>query len=276
MGWERKRGKLHELNQLLRGSTNTTFIPVAGRAAANNSRRALRHHARRRHAPAARRCRRLVGTMAHPLNRPQIQRRRRAAWWKATASCSRASLLRCPPIARARSSKESFPVPAESIPIRRPFPTFIRILFHEGSYTGKGHLRPRCFRSGAGRQSAGKHPAEPRSVRRHIRARRAGHRYRAVRRISLALRSRRGPPAPLGARRLATAALDFRARRTREQTAATFQIPAIGRWKMLDNLRRTLSAPCHVSDPAGRLAAAARSRRGCGRDSSSPRSRFPR
>ena len=30
MGWERKRGKLHELNQLLRGGTNTTILPVGG------------------------------------------------------------------------------------------------------------------------------------------------------------------------------------------------------------------------------------------------------
>ena len=29
-GWERKRGKLHELNQLLRGSTHTTFVSVGG------------------------------------------------------------------------------------------------------------------------------------------------------------------------------------------------------------------------------------------------------
>ncbi len=29
MGWERKRGKLHELNQFLRGATNTTFVGVA-------------------------------------------------------------------------------------------------------------------------------------------------------------------------------------------------------------------------------------------------------
>ena len=27
MGWERKRGKLHELNRLLRGATDTTFLP---------------------------------------------------------------------------------------------------------------------------------------------------------------------------------------------------------------------------------------------------------
>ena len=26
MGWERKRGKLHELNKLLRGATDTSFI----------------------------------------------------------------------------------------------------------------------------------------------------------------------------------------------------------------------------------------------------------
>ena len=27
MGWERKRGKLHELNLLLRGDSDTTFLP---------------------------------------------------------------------------------------------------------------------------------------------------------------------------------------------------------------------------------------------------------
>ena len=30
IGWERKRGKLHELNRLLRGATDTTFIEVGG------------------------------------------------------------------------------------------------------------------------------------------------------------------------------------------------------------------------------------------------------
>ena len=32
IGWERKRGKLHELNRLLRGATDTTFVPTGGRA----------------------------------------------------------------------------------------------------------------------------------------------------------------------------------------------------------------------------------------------------
>ena len=34
IGWERKRGKLHELNRLLRGATDTTFIDVGGAAPA--------------------------------------------------------------------------------------------------------------------------------------------------------------------------------------------------------------------------------------------------
>ena len=32
MGWERKRGKLHELNRLLRGATDTNFQGIDGRA----------------------------------------------------------------------------------------------------------------------------------------------------------------------------------------------------------------------------------------------------
>ncbi|WP_262965099.1 GH36-type glycosyl hydrolase domain-containing protein [Methylobacter psychrophilus] len=33
MGWERKRGKLQEFNHLLRGATDTSFLPIAGKAA---------------------------------------------------------------------------------------------------------------------------------------------------------------------------------------------------------------------------------------------------
>ncbi len=37
-------------------------------------------------------------------------------------------------------------------------------------------------------------------------------------------------------------------------------MPAIGRWKMLDNLRRTLSAPAAIARPAGRMGVAASTR----------------
>jgi cyclic beta-1,2-glucan synthetase len=72
MGWERKRGKLHELNRLLRGATDTTFLGAdAGTV----------------HVPAGVRfvitldadtrlpretARRLIGKLAHPLNRPRF------------------------------------------------------------------------------------------------------------------------------------------------------------------------------------------------------------
>ena len=54
MGWERKRGKLHELNRLLRGRpTRRSSRPTGG--APPRPRRPLRHHSRRRHPAAARR-----------------------------------------------------------------------------------------------------------------------------------------------------------------------------------------------------------------------------
>ena len=54
MGWERKRGKLHELNRLLRGAIDTSFCRRR-QAAHRSGRRALCDHARCRYAPATRR-----------------------------------------------------------------------------------------------------------------------------------------------------------------------------------------------------------------------------
>ncbi len=70
MGWERKRGKLHELNGLLRGSA-TTEILISGRAASTppvNVRYVVTLDADTRLPRGA--VGRLVGTMAHPLNQP--------------------------------------------------------------------------------------------------------------------------------------------------------------------------------------------------------------
>ena len=52
-------------------------------------------------------------------------------------------------------------------------------------------------------------------------------------------------------------------------------IPVIGRWKMLDNLRRSLSAPTALFVPWSLPACCHRPRPRCGRGSFSPRSRFP-
>jgi cyclic beta-1,2-glucan synthetase len=53
MGWERKRGKLHELNRLLRGATRHKLRAHRQSCAARAPRRALCHHARCGHKAAA-------------------------------------------------------------------------------------------------------------------------------------------------------------------------------------------------------------------------------
>ena len=72
MGWERKRGKLHELNQLLRGAPNTTFIEAGGRppTVPPDIRYVITLDADTRLPRDT--ARRLVGKMAHPLNRPRF------------------------------------------------------------------------------------------------------------------------------------------------------------------------------------------------------------
>ncbi|MEX0863914.1 MAG: glucoamylase family protein [Acidimicrobiia bacterium] len=69
MGWERKRGKLHELNRLLRGATDTTFIPTDS-VAPKRVRYVITLDADSRLPPGA--ATRLVATMAHPLNRARV------------------------------------------------------------------------------------------------------------------------------------------------------------------------------------------------------------
>ncbi|MCB4770469.1 glycosyl transferase [Ancylobacter sp. Lp-2] len=72
MGWERKRGKLHELNRLLRGADDTSFLPVGGRVphVPPDVRYVITLDADTRLPRDA--ALRLVGKMAHPLNRPKF------------------------------------------------------------------------------------------------------------------------------------------------------------------------------------------------------------
>nr|WP_281354743.1 glucoamylase family protein [Roseospira navarrensis] len=70
MGWERKRGKLVELNRLLRGAADTSFAAVGGRPphVPDGVRYVITLDADTRLPRDA--ARRLVGKMSHPLNRP--------------------------------------------------------------------------------------------------------------------------------------------------------------------------------------------------------------
>ena len=87
IGWERKRGKLHELNRLLRGATDTTFMPIDGHAPALPSgiRYVITLDADTRLPIGT--ARRLVGKLAHPLNRPHFDPHAGGSC-AATACCS--------------------------------------------------------------------------------------------------------------------------------------------------------------------------------------------
>ena len=89
MGWERKRGKLHELNRLLRGDNDTTFLPPDRRRLPENVVYVMTLDADTRMTRDA--VTRLVGKLGHPLNRPVVDPATRPRQDAATASCSRAS-----------------------------------------------------------------------------------------------------------------------------------------------------------------------------------------
>ena len=70
MGWERKRGKLHELNALLRGDRDTTFLVEHMASLPKDVRYVMTVDSDTRMTRDA--VRRLVGKMQHPLNHPVI------------------------------------------------------------------------------------------------------------------------------------------------------------------------------------------------------------
>jgi cyclic beta-1,2-glucan synthetase len=76
MGWERKRGKLHELNRLLRGATDTSFVVRHGNLAILPSVRYVITLDSDTQLPLEA-GRTLVGTISHPLNRPRFDPRTR-------------------------------------------------------------------------------------------------------------------------------------------------------------------------------------------------------
>ena len=71
MGWERKRGKLHEFNRMLRGATDTAFIVQIGNIPELRSMRYVITLDSDTDLPLDA-GRKLVGTLAHPLNRARF------------------------------------------------------------------------------------------------------------------------------------------------------------------------------------------------------------
>ncbi len=253
IGWERKRGKLHELNRLLLGNGATTFMDIDG--AAPSPPAGIRYVVTLDSDTRLPRdtVRRLIGKMAHPLNRPRFD-----------APAGR--VVEGYAVLQPRVTP-SLPVGREGSLFQRIFSSLSGIdpyaaavsdvyqdLFGEGSYAGKGIYDVEAFEASlAGRVPDGALLSHDLFEGAFARAGLASDvevveefpaRYDvgAMRHHRWARGDWQLLPWILG-----------RGPQTPGADAARGEVPRIGRWKMLDNLRRTVSAPAAVAALLGGL-----------------------
>ncbi len=239
MGWERKRGKLHELNRLLRGAHDTTFMATRGRPPVVPAavRYVITLDADTRLPRDA--ARRLVGTMAHPLNRPAFD----AGVGRVVDGYAVLQPRITPTMPTNRLGslyQRIFAGPAGVDPYAAAVSDVYQDLFGEGSYTGKGIYEIDTFEAAL----AGRVPEN--CLLSHDLFEGIFARAGLVTDIELfeefpshyevaAARQHRWARGDWQLLPWIIAGGAAGARRTR--------IPLIGLWKMIDNLRRTLSAP---------------------------------
>ena len=135
MGWERKRGKLEELNRLLRGATDTSFdVQVGDRSVLPSVRYCITLDSDTRLPRDG--AKKLVGIIAHPLNRPHFDPR-----------CGRVTegygiLQPRVSVTTASASGSLFARTFAGYTGVDPYTTAVsdtyQDLFGEGSFTGKG------------------------------------------------------------------------------------------------------------------------------------------
>jgi cyclic beta-1,2-glucan synthetase len=235
IGWERKRGKLHELNRLLRGATDTNFIAAGGAASRppGGIRFVITLDADTRLPRDA--ARRLVGKLAHPLNRARFD----AALQRVVEGYG---------ILQPRVSP-SLPTGSEGSPYQRvmsglggidPYAAaasdVYQDLFEEGSFTGKGIYDVDVFEAALeGRVRDG-------TLLSHD--------------LFEGTFARAGLVSDIEVVEEFPLRYDTASARQHRWVRGDWQLlpfivgrelPAIGRWKMLDNLRRSLSAPASVA-----------------------------
>ena len=246
MGWERKRGKLHELNQLLRGARDTTFIEINGRhpAIPSDIRYVITLDADTRLPRDT--ARRLVGKMAHPLNRPRFD--------AATGHVLEGYAVLQPrvtpslPMGREGSFFQRIFSSASGIdPYAAAVSDVYQDLFGLGSYAGKGIYDVDAFEAAlAGRVPEG-------TLLSHD--------------LFEGIFARAGLVSDIEVVEEFPSRYDVAAARQHRWTRGDWQLlpwicgrrdaagadrgsgklPLIALWKMLDNLRRTLSAPASVT-----------------------------
>ena len=271
IGWERKRGKLHELNRLLRGATDTTFMDLDGAESAlpqhiryivtlDSDTRLPRDTVRR-----------LIGKMAHPLNRPRID-------------AERGRVVEGYAVLQPRVTP-SLPEGGEGSLFQRVFSSASGIdpyaaavsdvyqdMFGEGSYAGKGIYDLDAFESAL----SGRAPDSTLLSHDLFEGTFARAGFASDVEVVDEFPSRYDVSAQRHHRwargdwQLLPWILGF-AGKGDGAPSVRDELPRIGRWKMIDNLRRTLRRRPHAFWP-WRWAGPCRStRRSSGRRSCSPR-----
>jgi cyclic beta-1,2-glucan synthetase len=244
MGWERKRGKLHELNRLLRGATDTSFLPLDTAPDGSGQpdilpgvRYVITLDADTRLPRDA--ALRLIGKIAHPLNQVRYSEdERRVVGGYAILQPRVTPAL---PLGREGSLYQTLSSgPGGMDPYAAAVSDVYQDLFGEGSYTGKGIYDVDAFE----KTLAGRIPDN--TLLSHD--------------LFEGVFARAGLASDVEVVEEFPARYDVAARRQHRWTRGDWQLlpwliarrhagsvlPSLGRWKMIDNLRRSLLAPASL------------------------------
>ena len=148
MGWERKRGKLHEFNRLIRGATDTSYARTSADPASLPRTKFVLTLDSDTVLPRDT-ARTLVGTLAHPLNRPRVDATGRRAGSGYAILQPRVSFLYRTAF-RSRFAR-LFAHSAGIDPYSAAVSDTYMDLFAAGTFTGKGLYDVDAFEATAGR-----------------------------------------------------------------------------------------------------------------------------